>query len=180
MKIVVDHIKEKPLVLKNEDDIQAFPVLDRLQSDGDCTFTGPVRSDITVSREYDHIRIAGRVSAPIRLTCSRCLEAYDSAVDSNFSIFFRKGTPEEVPVEDEVELNEQDLISGTYSGDEIDLTHEIEEQVAMEIPLKPLCSENCKGLCSTCGTDLNRGSCTCSREQINFKFSALKDFKVSR
>jgi uncharacterized protein len=180
MKIAVDHIKEKPLVLKAEEAVQAFPVLDRLQSDGECTFTGPVSSDLSVSREYDHIRVTGRVSAPIRLTCSRCLEAYDSTIDSNFTIIFRKGAPAEPAGEDEVELSEQDLISGTYSGDEIDLTHEIEEQVAMEVPLKPLCREECKGLCPTCGTDLNRGSCTCSREQINFKFSALKDFKASR
>ena len=82
--------------------------------------------------------------------------------------------------EEEIELSEQDLVSATYSGDEIDLTHELEEQVAMEIPLKPLCGEGCKGLCPVCGTDLNQAACSCQREQINLKFSALKDFKVSR
>jgi uncharacterized protein len=72
------------------------------------------------------------------------------------------------------------LIATTYSGDEIDLTHEIEEQVAMDIPFKPLCGEECKGLCPVCGTDLNAADCGCSKEPVNLKFSALKDFKVSR
>jgi uncharacterized protein len=76
-------------------------------------------------------------------------------------------------------LCDDDLIASTYSGDEIDLAHEIEEQVAMEIPLKPLCDEGCKGLCPTCGTDLNTSCCSCSREPVNLKFSALKDYKIS-
>ena len=63
-------------------------------------------------------------------------------------------------------------------GDEIDLTHDLEEQVAMSLPLKPLCAEQCKGLCAECGADLNMSSCACSEKAFNFKFSALKDFKV--
>jgi uncharacterized protein len=66
-----------------------------------------------------------------------------------------------------------------YSGDEIDLSHEIEEQVAMEIPMKPLCSEGCKGLCPACGADLNKETCGCPDDHGNLAFSALKNFKVS-
>jgi uncharacterized protein len=72
-----------------------------------------------------------------------------------------------------------DLLSSSYSGDEIDLTHEIEEQIAMEIPLKPLCNEECKGLCHECGADLNTSTCSCSKEPVSLTFSALKNFKVT-
>jgi uncharacterized protein len=180
MKIRVDHIQNKPMMLHAEDPVASFPVLSRMQSDGECIFTAPIRSDITAEREFDHVRVSGRVSTRITLACSRCLADNDTYIDSSFTIFFRKGASNDVVEEEEVELNEQDLISATYSGDEIDLTHEIEEQVAMEIPLKPLCSEECKGLCPVCGTDLNLASCSCPRGQTSFKFSALKDFKVSR
>jgi uncharacterized protein len=99
-------------------------------------------------------------------------------VHSGFTIFFREDSAAHHEEEDEVELGEHDLISTCFSGDEIDLLPEIAEQVALEIPLKPLCSENCKGLCPVCGIDLNFGTCNCVIEQKQSKFAALKDFKV--
>ncbi|HEY4745186.1 MAG TPA: DUF177 domain-containing protein [Desulfuromonadaceae bacterium] len=180
MKIRVDHIQDKPFSLRTEDPVDAFPVLAGIQANGECTFTAPVLTDIIAAREFDHIRVSGGVSTRIELVCSRCLVAYEAPLASAFTIYFRKAASPDLGEEEETELAEEDLVSATYSGDEIDLTHEIEEQVAMEIPLKPLCSEECKGLCPVCGTDMNRGSCSCQQEQTSFKFSALKDFKVSR
>ena len=179
MKITVDHIHEKPLKMHAEEALELFPLLVGMQSDGACVFTSPVRYDISVAREFDHLRVTGSVNTDVSLVCSRCLATYESPVASAFTIIFRKGTVAEAASEEEAELSEQDLISAVYSGDEIDLTHEIEEQIAMEVPFKPLCGENCKGLCPECGTDLNQASCSCSGNRINFKFSALKDFKVS-
>jgi uncharacterized protein len=180
MKIYVERIQDKPFSLQAEEPVESFPVLSRMQDEGECIFNGPVRSDITAAREFDHIRVSGRVSADITLVCARCLTNYPAVIDSRFTIYFRKGLPQDVVEEEETELMEQDLVSASYSGDEIDLVHETEEQVAMEIPLKPLCSEECRGLCPGCGTDLNHASCSCPSGQASFKFSALKDFKVSR
>lgn len=117
---------------------------------------------------------------PLALSCSRCLAEFTSFVDTSFTIFFRKESAITASTEEELELGEMDLLSSVYSGDEIDLTHEIEEQVAMEIPSKPLCSDDCKGLCHVCGIDLNTSSCSCSQEPVTLTFSALKDFKVTR
>lgn len=180
MKIIIDQIGDKPLALHSEEPAAAFPLLAEMQADGACVFTAPVRCDATVVREYDHLRVAGRVVVPLSLVCSRCLVGYESTLDSSFTIIFRKGTAEEARLEEETELNEQDLVSAVYHGDEIDMTHEIEEQIAMEVPFQPLCSDSCKGLCPECGIDLNHDTCSCSGKQFNFKFSALKDFKISR
>jgi uncharacterized protein len=180
MKISVDHIQEKALTIQIDEPVDSFPVLLGMQADGTCSFIGPVRGQVSAVREYDHLRVAGNVDVAVSLTCSRCIAPYETHIGSNFTIFFRKGSVGQETDEEETELNDQDLVSATYSGDEIDLTHEIEEQVAMEVPFKPLCSETCKGLCPTCGKDLNQGDCTCKHDSVNFKFSALKDFKVSR
>lgn len=180
MKFIVDHIQEKPFHLHIEEPAGSFPVLSMMQSGGECGFTGPVHGDITVAREYDHLRVSGRISTKAELVCSRCIAMYETVIGSTFTIIYRKATSLEINQEEETELSDQDLISATYTGNEIDLTHEIEEQVAMEIPLKPLCSENCKGLCPVCGIDLNHTVCNCSKEPASFKFSALKDFKVTR
>ena len=178
MKIAVDHILDKPLLLSFEEPVETFPLLAEMQRDRCCRFTGSVRGEISVIREFDHLRVSGSVSTPVSFSCSRCLTDYDSTINSNFTIFYRKDLGQHID-EDEIELVEQDLIFSSYSGDDIDLTHDVEEQVAMEIPLKPLCDYSCKGLCQVCGVDLNQSQCSCSLETISLKFSALKDFKVS-
>lgn len=181
MKIFVDHIQEKPFHLHIEEPAESFPILSQMQSAGECAFVGPIVGDVDVSREFDHFRISGRLKATISLECSRCIEGYSTEINSGFTIIFRKHNSQEgIDSEDEVELTEQDLISATFSGNEIDLTHEIEEQIIMAIPQKPLCRDACKGLCPACGSDLNKTSCACIKEPTSFKFSALKDFKVNR
>ena len=180
MKLVVDHIKDTPVAVHIDEPVDTFPLLAGMQNDGSCSISGNIQGDITVTREYENIRVTGRITAPLALSCSRCLAEFASFVDTNFTIFFRKESAVIASNEDELELGEMDLLSSAYSGDEIDLTHEIEEQIAMEIPLKPLCSDACKGLCHECGIDLNTSSCTCSKEPVSLTFSALKDFKITR
>ena len=178
MKIVLDHISVKPLELNGDKAIELFPALVEAQAAGECIFTAPVSYSLAASKEYGHIRVSGDVKTSVMICCSRCLAEYESQISSYFTIIFRKGIVDPGFTEDETELSEDDLISSVYSGDEIDLTHDIEEQVAMAIPLKPLCKESCKGLCPECGVDLNKSSCTCTEKAFNFKFSALKGFKV--
>ena len=180
VKLVVDHIKDTPITLHIDEPVGTFPLLVGMQDDKSCRIAGKIEGDVTAVREFDNIRVTGRVTAPLALTCSRCLADYTSFADTSFTLFFRKESVATPSSEDELELGEMDLLSSSYSGDEIDLTHEIEEQIAMEIPLKPLCSEACKGLCHVCGIDLNTSSCSCSKEPSSLTFSALKDFKVTR
>jgi uncharacterized protein len=182
VKFVVDHIKDLPIAIHLDEPVGTFPLLTGMQNDKSCCITGNIQGDLTVTREYENLRITGRVTAPLALSCSRCLSDYASFVDTSFTIFFRKESAVAASIEDEdgLELGEMDLLSSSYSGDEIDLTHEIEEQIVMEIPLKPLCSDDCKGLCHVCGIDLNASSCSCRKDPVNLTFNALKDFKVTR
>jgi uncharacterized protein len=97
-------------------------------------------------------------------------------LSSSFTIFYIKAASTQP--EDEVELDEQDLISATYSGDEIDFADEVAEQILLEIPYKPLCFEECNGLCASCGTDLNNSDCSCSSKAVSMAFSSLQELKV--
>ncbi|HEY6874102.1 MAG TPA: DUF177 domain-containing protein [Geobacteraceae bacterium] len=178
MKVRVAEIKDKVLDLSAVEEVTDYPPLAALQESGGCAFLGPLRLHLTVAREYDHIRAEGRVETRVRLVCSRCLAEYEAAIDSPFTIFYMRSAGS--PQDEEVELAEQDLISVTFEGDEIDFTDEIAEQVLVEIPFKPLCTEECKGLCPNCGTDLNAGECGCSGQLTNLKFSVLKNLKVTK
>ncbi len=178
MKVRTEHIKE---VVREYDFIEpyaSFPVLLDMESAGECSFTGPVTVAVKAGKELDHYRVDGTLTVPVQLVCSRCLGSFDKTVTSSFSIFFREGSAHQQEDGEELELEERDLISSVFSGDEIDLMPEIAEQVALEIPVKPLCSEACKGLCPQCGVDKNVTQCSCNVEEKPSKFAALKDFKV--
>lgn len=178
MKVRVADITEKEKVLESRSPATDYPTLRQIQEDGACTFLEPVDVTLSMVNEYGHIRVKGRVETSIGLKCSRCLSDYTADVKSSFTIFFTRSTGS--VEEDEVELAEEDLLSVTYSGDEIDLADEIAEQVLLEIPYKPLCREECLGLCPDCGSDRNINPCACAEKQATMAFSSLRSFKVKQ
>lgn len=176
MKLRINDIKDKELSLAAEEPVSGYPILTAIESAGECRFLAPLRMHLTAAREYGHFRVHGAVSTDVGLTCSRCLVGFSSEITSKFTIFYLPGAV--TPLDEEVELSEEDLVSVPFEGDEIDLAPEIAEQIGMEIPYKPLCSEECKGLCASCGVDLNNGECACSHGKTSLKFSALNNFKL--
>ena len=179
MKIRIDEAKRKQVDLHEEEPAAHYESLAQMEKDGDCSFTAPVRACVSAGWEYDHVRATGKVTSAVRLTCSRCLTEYELPISSDFTIFYRQASGDD-PSEDEVELNDEDLISAVYTGEEIDLDGEIAEQVMLEVPFKPLCSESCRGLCTECGADLNTGECGCARGGINLKMAALQKIKIEK
>ncbi len=178
MKIRVADITQKQKTLEAIDDFSLYPTLATAQKSGECEFLAPLSISLSIAREFDHIRVHGGIDTSVRLTCSRCLVEYSTDIASRFTIFYTKSA--ESQPEDEVELGEEDLISATYSGDEIDFSDEVAEQVLLEIPYKPLCLEECKGLCFSCGADLNSAACSCGENPVSLAFSPLKGLKVKR
>lgn len=178
MKIKVEEIKLKPVILSAEEPVSDYPVLANVSGSGECDFIAPVKIDITAIREYDHIRVDGHVETTARLRCSRCLDVFETELVSTFTLFYDEASG--APIDDETELREEDLSTIPFRGDYIDFTSEIEEQLVMELPYKPLCKDKCKGLCSTCGANLNDKDCGCGHDGTGFKFGALKDYKVNK
>ncbi|GAM09986.1 hypothetical protein OR1_02271 [Geobacter sp. OR-1] len=179
MIVRVNDITDKVRSLAAVEAIDEHPILKALQDEGECLFRSPLTVDVTVVREYDHIRLEADVTVVVALNCSRCLASYETTLKSNFTVFYSKSTGSFVP-DEEVELGERELVSAYYEGEEINVSPEIAEHVLIELPLKPLCSEGCRGLCPSCGVDLNTTVCDCSDNRSGFAFSALKNFKVER
>jgi uncharacterized protein len=118
--------------------------------------------------------VTGRVKAVPQLECSRCLKPFSHPVDTRFDV-------ELAPVQaadraGERELNQAELDTEFYEGEEIELRDIIREQILVTLPMVPLHDESCKGLCPVCGVDLNEKACVCARNNPEFgKFSQLKD-----
>jgi uncharacterized protein len=96
-------------------------------------------------------------------------------VDAPFDIRYLPFS--EASSEPEREVEEEDLGTSFYRDDRIDLNELLREQFYLALPMKPLCQEGCKGLCSQCGTNLNLGSCDCAPVWEDPRLAALKGLK---
>ena len=119
--------------------------------------------------------IKGELSAIIDSECSRCLEQTSVPIGGNFAYTLE---PDKTETREDVELTAEDLEISHYAGEFIDFTSIICEQILLQIPIKKLCAEDCKGLCQRCGMNLNNSSCNCHLLAGNNRMDVLKNFIV--
>ena len=136
----------------------------------------PAHADLMLSLSGDLVRVRGRVSAAISLTCRRCLKPIPKSVDKEFNLEY---SPDPLVENegDEFELDYDDLVVGFYRDDQLDLSALVGEQIVLETPMNPICREGCQGLCDQCGADLNEGHCGCVRETIDPRLAPLAALK---
>jgi len=139
--------------------------LDDLQFAGDTISC--VCSVETASKGY---RIHGHVSADVQETCDRCLAEFVEAIQSKFNVIL---TNDETLIADQ----NMDVIPFADSEESIDLTSVIHDVVLLAEPFKRLCNETCKGMCSSCGTNLNESTCDCHDTNSDSRWDALKNLK---
>ena len=135
----------------------------------------PVSLAFDILKDKRQFRLVGQVQTTLALSCSRCLEPFMLPIDSAFDLRYQPHAANTGEVEREIE--EDDLTTAFYENDEIDLGQLMREQFYLAVPMKPLCGEDCKGLCPVCGTNLNRGTCACQRDWEDPRFAALKALK---
>ena len=136
----------------------------------------PVRMHLDVAKTGERFRLSGHVQTMLELPCSRCLEPFSCAVDVPFDLVYHPQTSN--AGEGEKEVEEEDLSTAFYDDQKIDLAQLMREQFYLALPMKPLCGDACRGLCPVCGTNLNRGTCDCTREWEDPRLAVLKNIKV--
>lgn len=141
--------------------------------DEEYTVVAPVGLVMDVHKDGEAYRVTGRVETRLQLECGRCLESFAIPIDSPFELRY---VPEIVPAAEgeEREVTEDDLTTSFYKGDSIDLGELMHEQFVLALPMKPLCSDACKGLCVHCGTNLNKATCACAPVWPDPRLAVLK------
>src|SRR5262245_58086459 len=140
--------------------------------DEDYVVAAPVHLVMDVHKDRDAYRVTGRVATRLRLDCGRCLEPFEIPVDSAFELRY---VPEAANTGDaEREVAEDDLTTAYYRNETLDLGELMHEQFVLALPMKPLCSDACKGLCPECGTNLNKGACECKPSWTDPRLAALQ------
>lgn len=129
----------------------------------------PIRVTGRAEHEAGGLRVRGRVETRLALECSRCLGLISQPFDSRLDVLYSR----RVSDEDEVELSGVDLAVCVLEGDAVNLFELVREQVLLEVPMAPLCSGDCKGLCPRCKANLSAGPCACP-EPVDPRLRALK------
>ncbi|MFH0728241.1 MAG: DUF177 domain-containing protein [Pseudomonadota bacterium] len=179
MRINVPDIPAEGIIIEMNTPSQNFPELKQLAADGECQFKGDIFTHLEIRKVADIVEVTGRIETKTISTCSRCLAVYEAPVAHHFSVDFTHESPEPDVAGGEIALSEEDLGLIYYKGDTIDFHDAIQEQVILSLPLRPLCREDCKGLCHNCGENLNEGNCRCSSGGIiDPRFAVLGNLKL--
>ena len=134
MKIDINKVPLEGLTLAGEFTPQALDLETEI-----IKFRGPIKVRAEVSRIFNVVTARLSLNAQMQVSCSRCLEEFESD--------FKKNSEFNYPV------NNLEPV--------LDLDLDIREEIILDYPIKPLCSPNCKGLCPKCGKNLNEGNCNC-------------------
>lgn len=181
MRIRIDDIKDEGLTLEFAEEPEAFSALEEIAAGGDCEFSAPVKTRLRVFQVRGMVEVEGEVKTTLRQSCSRCLEEYEEILSTPFALTYTRELPEVTDDSgDDIEISAEEMGLIRFEGEEIDLRGAIQEQVVMALPLRPLCRQECKGLCPQCGANLNEGDCGCGPPDLNIKFAALRGFNVDK
>ncbi|MCP3983911.1 MAG: DUF177 domain-containing protein [bacterium] len=140
----------------------------------------PARFRLRAHRMGEDLYLEGVAEADFDLGCGRCLERYRQPVREPFRLVLEPAgsrvpaDPEgaEALARDGLVLSEE-FEAGWFRGSEVRLDRFLQEVIAAGLPQKPLCREECAGLCPSCGIDRNVESCECQEEQPHSPFAAL-------
>ena len=129
------------------------------QEDRIVGLISPVSGLIKIQPVGKRISVEGSLSTRLNLRCDRCLELYAWELSNDFRVFlslspFAGGL--------DIELSEDDLNVEFMHGNLLEIDQIIKEQVILSLPMKTLCSGECRGLCPICGCNLNLRTCSCS------------------
>ncbi len=162
MKIKVDDIPEQGLEIKAAHKVT---IEDDLDAD--------VELDLNLRRLAGEILIRGGAETSLPLKCSRCLKGFLRKLELRLDLAYSRDATDQVEGH---ELTAKEVGVGSFAGDELDLGEIVAEQLMLSVPMKPLCNEQCKGICPKCGTDLNKKDCGCETGSIDPRFQVLKEY----
>ncbi|MFC1888431.1 DUF177 domain-containing protein [Thermodesulfobacteriota bacterium] len=177
MNLRVEEVPEdgREIILDDIDEDEARAFIERGR-EVDLKLLDAPRGCVRASRSEERVYLDGTVEDNVRTVCCRCLEPFELPLAVRFESTL--APPPKGTVEMDVELSGEDLETAVYYGSSIDLAGIILEQLVVNLPIKPLCSDACKGLCPRCGVNRNTENCGCVDREVDPRFAILKKLKV--
>lgn len=143
------------------------------------------RAEIKLVKTAENdVYMDGMMYISASFTCDRCLVLFKQDFDAVFSYVFKLkdiAKTQSYGADDDIEEAEADDDEGyPFDGVNIPVGDILMEQFELQLPMTMLCSPDCKGLCQSCGADLNKGHCSCKKETFSTTLAALKDIKITK
>lgn len=170
MRIWLDQVREEPY---NWDETQSVSLesLDRPE----LISLGPVRWRGQVVFADPGFYLKARLSYDQTLTCNRCLKSIVEPMEPEVELMIEVARPRATGGEHE--LKEDDLGVMVVEEEILDTDPILIEQLQLNVPMKPLCREDCQGLCPVCGADRNEGGCSCGESKVDPRWATLAALK---
>ncbi len=169
-RIALEYIETEPVAFDERTVLDAESLGEDVVSADEAHIAG------SVERAGEGYVVSGTVTGGAQLRCARCLDPFAFRYDEPFEV--RLLPVDKAPTEDETRLAPGLLDVRFYGEPVLDLAELAAEQFLLAVPMKPLCSQTCRGLCPRCGTNLNRGSCSCPPETDD-RWAPLEEWRPS-
>lgn len=146
-------------------------VADDIEINGQkISFVGPLNAFGEVVNVNGFFEVTGQTSATISTECTSCLEPFEIKLEGSLKEVYARA--------DEIlESSTSDSEMIGFEGDVIDIEPEVIKSLLIELPMRLVCSQECKGLCHRCGTNLNVKQCNCQLEDIDSRLAVLTKLK---
>ncbi|MFQ5824407.1 MAG: DUF177 domain-containing protein [bacterium] len=131
-------------------------------------FVNEIKIKSSVEKKDKNILVFTNIKTLANYVCDKCLVNFKKILLDDFSLLYTFDM-DSTKYEDDEKI--RFINANTY---EIDLTSDVRESLLLAVPMKVVCSDDCKGLCQTCGANLNEGDCQCVHEDIDPRWEALK------
>jgi uncharacterized protein len=177
VKIAIKDITTAPTAVHFEEGVQELNGILTEGKSEEYHFTAPLHVDMVHFRSGDDLLFSGSLQSELTGQCGRCLEEYPLALAREFSLVLSPSRA----FGREQELTEDELSAGFYdsSEEDIDLSILVHEETVLALPSRPLCREQCRGLCPQCGINLNVESCECQPVWKDPRLAVLAKLRVS-
>jgi uncharacterized protein len=143
----------------------------------DVISVGPVSLDLTIQKSEEEYYCQGAVTADVEVECARCLGNFRTELSGRTDFIITTGAVREGQQAEAEDTEDYVIIDpNTLTAD---LTDIVRQTLLLELPMKPVCKTDCKGLCSNCGVNLNTAECQCNTERIDPRWEGLKKLKES-
>jgi uncharacterized protein len=171
MRILIKELEVGPLRLSGE----VLPEALKLDPN-EVILQQPVKVTVTAEKHPLGIRVQGSYSAVGHVFCARCLEPYQVEAGQDFDLFYQPHAAGR-PITGEIELKEKDTEVSFFWGDGIEVGDILREQILLSLPMKPICREDCQGLCPHCGKNRNLETCDCESVLLDPRLEPLLKIK---
>lgn len=189
MVVKIEEIGEEGLCLTDPVGLSLLSAALSDERDRRFSAAGPAPAKLTLARVGAGVLLTGEIQLDVVAPCDRCLADVPQRLPIRFTLNLVPGPARADGAEADggsSDVGERagsfvlaDADEETFDGQTIDLDPIVREQVLLALPMRVICREDCQGLCSSCGQDLNVEKCACEPRGVDPRLAVLKNIKLN-